>query len=168
MPDHIDSSQYPTTQGSLPVFVGNSTMANEPQTSSPITYATQEELTSYPVQEDHMADSPAKFYIRGGETHRPIAKPYTLKSINGVVRTGEGYLAGFSIMESTNAAVVSFTLRDGADANAPIIAVGGYAAGLGATVITPDGGLYFRYGLYLTITSGALIGAVYLRDVLTV
>lgn len=78
--------------------------------------------------------------------------------------TAAGALVGFALRNTTAAALTAY-LRDGRDANAPIVMPLRFEAdGIERESFAP-GGINLTEGLYVDAPAGALEGAVYLRGV---
>jgi hypothetical protein len=78
--------------------------------------------------------------------------------------TGDVYLAGWSLRETTGAAVAQVDLIDGNDATGVIIASIALAAG--ASESRPLGGhlMTVRNGLFVAVNAGSVTGALWFAD----
>lgn len=101
-------------------------------------------------------------------THRAhFLRPFTFAQAgagNVPVWTGDIYLAGWVITESTGAAVASVQLVDGNDANGVPIATVNLPAGATSAVMFGGHLLVCQTGLVVRVTAGAIIGSVFAAD----
>lgn len=77
---------------------------------------------------------------------------------------GDWYLAGWSLRETTGAAVAQVDLIDGGDANG--VMVGSIALAAGGAITATMGGhlLVIRSGLFLAVNAGSVTGALWVAD----
>lgn len=78
--------------------------------------------------------------------------------------SGDVYLAGWVISESTGAAVASFQLVDGNDANGVPIATVNLAAGGTSSVMLGGHLLVCQTGLFVRVTAGSVVGSAFIAD----
>lgn len=79
--------------------------------------------------------------------------------------TSSGRLVGYSLAEATGLAGAKVYIRDGVDAEAPILAVITLAANESTRDWWAPGGVGFGRGLYVDLVSGQIEGALYLGAV---
>lgn len=73
-------------------------------------------------------------------------------------------LLGWSLREPSGANPATVILRDGANADADEVAAVTLAAGASVRDQLPAGGVALINGLFLDVTAGEVVGAVYLRN----
>lgn len=78
--------------------------------------------------------------------------------------TGDVYLAGWSIRETTGAAGATVDLIDGADAGGVPIAQLGIGAGLSTSTSMGGHLLVIRNGLFVNVLAGAITGVLWFAD----
>lgn len=81
-----------------------------------------------------------------------------------VIVSGDVYLAGWSVRETTGAAVAQLDLVDGGDATGVTIASIGLAAG--ESKVSTFGGhlLTIQNGLFVAVNAGSVTGALWFAD----
>lgn len=78
--------------------------------------------------------------------------------------TGDVYLAGWSIRETTGAAIATVQLFDGNDAGGVPVAEIGIAAGLSSNHSFGGHLLVCRNGLFVNVLAGAIAGSLWFAD----
>lgn len=86
---------------------------------------------------------------------RAISIPTT--AVGQPVLSGTGWLAGWSLIESTGAATATCQISSGGN----VIGVIGLAAGASSNIFFGEKGIYCRGDITLTVTAGSVRGAVY-------
>ena len=91
--------------------------------------------------------------------------PIPVPAVSGIVRGGSGIIAGFSIAETSGVASqpVTIIIRDGLDANAPVILAPQIAYKGSETEWFLPVGISFEQGLYVQIT-GVATGAILVKN----
>lgn len=90
-------------------------------------------------------------------TETPIAVPAT--ATNQQIIYGGGRLTGWSLMESTGAAPASCKITSGGN----LVAVIGLGQGLSSTSHLGDLGIHCAQDITLTVLTGSVEGAIYIR-----
>jgi hypothetical protein len=87
------------------------------------------------------------------------AIPVLTTVTGGIVLGGESWLAGWSLMETTGAAVASATITTGGN----VVGVVSLLAGGSQTATLPDLGIYMREDITLNVLAGSMRGAIYAK-----
>lgn len=82
-----------------------------------------------------------------------------------ILITGDLLLAGWSLYETTGAAVATVDLYDGGDATGQFIARVNLNPGQCVQEALPVPGVYLTRGLFVNVIAGSVAGAVWVRDV---
>lgn len=101
--------------------------------------------------------------IVGRGADRVRAVPVNAGGGSGVLLGMGGVLLGWSVRESTGAAAAGFDLYDGHDATGSLLGTCALAAGAESQRTLFSEGVDVTAGLYLSVTSGAVHGVVYVR-----
>jgi hypothetical protein len=93
-----------------------------------------------------------------------IAVPFGPTGASFLPLTGDVLLAGWSVAESTGAAVASLDIFDGTDATGSLLASIRLAANESVQDSLPQPGVDAKVGLFVRVNAGSVIGALWLRD----
>lgn len=163
MADRSDNSQYPVddTNDNDGTYAGDSTMDNDViQEHAESDYATADEMVHYIPPEmvnDYLRVHGERFRVKTTRTENRLYSRQIIMST--MVDSGPGIIGGFSFMELTGTAPALVSFHDGIDANAAVILEVPLLAGRGERFLFgPESGIHYRYGLYVSIDSGAVRG----------
>ena len=118
------------------------------------------------------APSRIEVEIESGRTHRwPIRSTDVSSGVGVAISASTQVLAGdvcellgYSLVETSGAAVMSFRLHDGSGTADTLLAVGGAAASTSTSLILPEHGIEVLTGkVFIEVTSGHLAGVIYWR-----
>ena len=166
MPDRNDISQITTDTRieNANTFEGDTTIDSTQLKDSPETdFADPSELVDYhdPAETpDYMGDNPGSYITQVTRKTREVGKPIQVNG-PGNYRRGQGYIAGYSFLE-TAGALAGIVLHDGADANAPIIDTIGLTANANSSAWYLPGGIQYQYGIYVEVVTGVFKGAIFI------
>lgn len=167
MSDRNDPSQYLTDQtndNDVSFYGDTSVESDQIQEQVQGEYATEEELTSLTdpaATHDYMKENPGAYRtatVRKKTRLVAQARPFPYAS-NQMIN-GAGVLRGVSLA-SLDATPFTVNLRDGADANAPLLMV--LTSTIPSVAIFPIP-VQFRYGLYFELATGTAIAGVIYTD----
>ena len=99
--------------------------------------------------------------IGHGEVTFPVPIPVT--TVSQVLISGAVGLVGWSLRETTGAAVATVEFVDGGSAGGTIIGEVSLAAGASDTEPVSDKGVLARQGIYMRVIAGSVTGAIYVR-----
>jgi hypothetical protein len=167
MSDREDVSQYPVdmSNDADESYLGDATNIDDNVAQDPADaeYATAEEMVHYidpATFNDYLRANGEKYRVRTTRMEKRLyARPVLLSQI---IDSGPGIIGGFNFIETTGAAPAMVSFHDGIDSNAATILEIPILAGRGERLLFgADNGIHYRYGLYVSIDSGAVRGTFF-------
>lgn len=170
MADRNDPTQYRDAVPAGPQpFPDTSVTDQDSQSVADGVYADATDLVGYHdhgTVPDLLHQQPGLSYSQPEPVTRETGQPYPF-AVSGPVYFDAGYIAGFTVRETSGAAAAVVNLRDGSDASAPLLATIALPSGTGAQEWFLPGGIKFTRGLYVDVAAGSAIGVVYTARTIT-
>lgn len=98
------------------------------------------------------------------EAHPVRAFQFGPLTVSAPIQTGDYYLYGFALIETTGAAGATLELFDGSDTNSPSVCPVTLKAGESTREWFGPPGITLDRGLFVSVLSGAVRGSVWLGD----